>query len=91
MGEAVTVRDGKFLRPKARREETGGEKFLGIIKKILRLTFQLLLLSFFLFIGHWVYIHLLGDPYFRVREVEVEGGRKIRKRPFSPHGGGGNA
>jgi len=79
MGEAVTVRDGKFLRPKARREETGGEKFLGIIKKILRLTFQLLLLSFFLFIGHWVYIHLLGDPYFRVREVEVEGGRKIPK------------
>jgi len=79
MGEAVTVRDGKFLRPKARREETGGEKFLGIIKKILRLTFQLLLLSFFLFIGHWIYVHLSGDPYFRVREVEVEGGRKIPK------------
>jgi len=79
MGEPVTVRDGKFLRPKARREETGGEKFLGIIKKILRLTFQLLLLSFFLFIGHWIYIHLLGDPYFRVREVEVEGGQKIPK------------
>ncbi len=79
MGEAVTVRDGKFLRPKARREETGGGKFLGIIKKIMRLTFQLLLLSFFLFIGHWIYVHLLGDPYFRVREVEVEGGRKIPK------------
>jgi cell division protein FtsQ len=42
-------------------------------------AFQLLLLSFFLFVGHWVYVHLLGDPYFRVREVEVEGGRKITK------------
>lgn len=79
MAEAVTVRGGKFLRPKARREETGGGKFLGIIKKIMRLTFQLLLLSFFLFVGHWIYVHLLGDPYFRVREVVVEGGRKIPK------------
>jgi cell division septal protein FtsQ len=79
MGEAVTVRDGKFLRPKVRREETGGEKFSGIIRKILRLTFQLLLVSFFLFIGHWIYVHLLEDPYFRVREVEVEGGQKIPK------------
>ena len=79
MGEAVTVRDGKFLRPKARREERGAEKFLRVVKKTIRVAFQLLLLSFFLFIGHWVYVHLLGDPYFRVREVEVEGGRKITR------------
>ena len=49
------------------------------MKKTIRVAFQLLLLSFFLFIGHWVYVHLLGDPYFRVREVEVEGSRKIPK------------
>jgi cell division septal protein FtsQ len=79
MGEAVIVRDGKFLRPKVRREEKGAEKFLRVVKKTIRVAFQLLLLSFFLFIGHWVYVHLLGDPYFRVREVEVEGGRKITK------------
>jgi cell division septal protein FtsQ len=79
MGDAVTIRDGKFLRPKTRREEKGGEKFQGIVKKTIRVAFQLLLLSFFLFIGHWVYVHLLGDPSFRVREVEVEGGRKISK------------
>jgi cell division protein FtsQ len=79
MGETLTVRDGKFLRPRTRREEKGGEKFQGIVKKAIRVAFQLLLLSFFLFIGHWVYVHLLGDPYFRVREVEVEGGRKIPK------------
>jgi len=79
MGETLSVRDGKFLRPRRRREEKGGERFQKIVKKAIRVAFQLLLLSFFLFIGHWVYVHLLSDPYFRVREVEVEGGRKIPK------------
>jgi cell division protein FtsQ len=79
MEEGITVQDGKFLRPKTRREEKGAEKFQRIVKKAIRVAFQLLLLSFFLFIGHWVYVHLLGDPYFRVREVEVEGGRKITR------------
>jgi len=79
MGESLTVRDGRFLRPRRRREEKGGEKFQGIVKKATRAAFHLLLLSFFLLIGHWVYVHLLSDPYFRVREVEVEGGRKIPK------------
>jgi cell division protein FtsQ len=79
MGEAITVRDGKFLRPKVRREEKGAEKFLRVVKKTIWVAFQLLLLSFFLISSHWVYIRLLGDPYFRVKEVEVEGGRKITK------------
>ncbi len=79
MGEAVTIREGKFLRPKTRREEKGAEKFLRMVKKTIRVAFQLLLLSFFLFIGHWMYVHLLGDPSFRVREVEVEGGRKMAR------------
>jgi cell division protein FtsQ len=79
MEEAVTVRGGKFLRPRARRQEKGAEKFQGIVKRAIRVAFQLLLLSFFLFIGHWAYIHLLSDSYFRLREVEVEGGRKIPK------------
>jgi cell division protein FtsQ len=79
MGDAVAIRDGKFLRPKLRREEKGGERFQRIVKKVIRMAFQLLLLSFFLLIVHWVYVHLLGDPYFRVREVEVEGGQKITK------------
>jgi len=79
MGETLTVRDGKFLRPRTRRVEKGGEKFQKIVKKAIGVAFQLLLLSFFLFIGHWVYVHLLSDSYFRVREVEVEGGRKIPK------------
>jgi cell division protein FtsQ len=79
MGETLTVRDGKFLRPKARREEKGAEKYLRILKKTIRLVLQLLGLVLFLFVAHWVYVHLLEDPCFRVREIEVEGGRKIPK------------
>jgi len=79
MGETLTVRDGKFLRPKARREEKGAEKYLRILKKTIRLALQLLGLVLFLFVAHWVYVHLLEDPCFRVREIEVEGGRKIPK------------
>jgi cell division septal protein FtsQ len=79
MRETINVRNGKFLRPKVRREEKGAEKFLRILKKTIRLALQLLVLSFFLFAGHWVYVRLLEDPYFRVRKIEVEGGRKIPK------------
>ena len=79
MGETLTVHDGKFLRPRMRKEEKGGEEFQKIMRKAIRAAFQLLLLSFFLFIGHWIYVHLLSDSYFRVREVEVEGNRKIPK------------
>ncbi len=79
MGETLTVRDGKFLRPRMRRTEKGGEKFQKIVRKAIRTAFHLLLLSFFLFIGHRVYVHLLSDSYFRVREVEVEGSRKVPK------------
>jgi cell division septal protein FtsQ len=60
--------------------ETAGEvKFHKILKRVLRISFQLLLISFLLFMGHWFYVHLLGDPFFRVREVEVEGYRKISR------------
>lgn len=79
MGETITVRDGKFFRPKRRREDKGAEKFLRVLKKTIHLTLQLLILFFFLFVGHWVYVHLSEDPHFRVREIEVEGGRKIPK------------
>jgi len=79
MGETLTVRDGKFLRPRMRRAEKGGERFQKIVRKAIRAAFQLLLLSFFLFIGHRVYVYLLSDSYFRVREVEVEGSRKVPK------------
>jgi cell division septal protein FtsQ len=79
IGEAVTMKQGEFFRPKGRRETTGQGTFQKILKKVLRIALQLLLVSFFLFMGHWFYVHLLADPFFRVREVEVEGYRKISR------------
>src|SRR5512147_2719244 len=79
MTEILTVRDGKFLRPRMRRTEKGGERFQKMVRKAIRAAFQLLLLSFFLFVGHRVYVHLMSDSYFRVREVEVEGSRRVPK------------
>ena len=67
----------RFFRPRERREGRGGERFQGILKKTIRIAFHFLLLCFFLFAGHWVYVHLLEDPFFRVREVEVKGCQKI--------------
>lgn len=77
MGEALTVRDGKFLRPKERRETEGGERFAHLLKKLLGVSSHLFTVTFFLFLGHQVYAHLLEDPLFRVREVEVEGHQKV--------------
>jgi cell division septal protein FtsQ len=77
MDETAVIENEKFLRPRKKREAKGGEKFQKMLKKAVRIAFQLLLLSFFFFIGYRVYVHLLEDPWFRVNEVEVEGNRKI--------------
>jgi cell division protein FtsQ len=77
MSEAVTLRDGKFLRPKARREAGGSERFSRLLQRTLHLSSTLLVLSFLLFLGHRIYVRLLEDPLFRVREVDVAGCQKL--------------
>jgi cell division protein FtsQ len=77
MGDTVTIQNEKFLRLKRKRDEKGGEKFQEVLKRAIRVSFRLLLLLLFLFISHLVYVHLSGDPFFRVREIEVEGCQKI--------------
>ncbi|OGP74556.1 MAG: hypothetical protein A2W09_07780 [Deltaproteobacteria bacterium RBG_16_50_11] len=76
MNETIAVHQGRFLRPRT-REEKGGEKFQRWLRKLLRIAAQLLLLFFFLFLGHRVYIHLMEGPLFRLREIEVKGNRQI--------------
>jgi cell division protein FtsQ len=79
MEETVVIQEERFFRPRKKREEKGGERFQRILKKVIRVAFQLLFVSLFFLFGHWAYVHLLEDPYFRVREVEVEGNRKIAR------------
>ncbi len=57
----------------------GEERFQKVLKKAIRVTFQALLLFSLLFVGHWVYVRLLEDPFFQVREVEIVGCRKIEE------------
>jgi cell division protein FtsQ len=77
MEETVNIQHERFFRPREKKKERGGEKYQAILKKAIRASFQLLLVSFSLFIGHWVYVHLLEDPFFRMREIEVKGCRRI--------------
>jgi cell division protein FtsQ len=73
------IGDGRFLRPRGRQEEQGGEKFQAILKKGVWVSFWVLLLSFLLFIGHQTYVFVLEDPFFQVREIELEGYRSLKK------------
>ena len=79
MEDVVTIEQEKFFRPRRKREENGGERIQGILKKAVRVAFHLLLLSLFFFFGFRVYNRLLEDPMFRAREIEVKGGQKIQK------------
>jgi len=72
----------RFLRPARRREVKGGERFQKILRKTLRIALQLVLLSFFLFIGHRGYALISEDSFFQVREVQVEGCRKVPQETF---------
>jgi cell division protein FtsQ len=77
MDDSVKPQEEKFFRPKQRREVRGGERSQRILRKTIRATSTLLLLSCLLFLGHRVYAHLLENPSFRVRQVELRGCQKV--------------
>ncbi len=70
----------KFFRPEKKREERGGERFQEILKRAIRVTFHILFLICFFFAGHQLYVRLLEDSFFRVKEVEIKGCRKIPEK-----------
>ena len=61
------------------RRKEGEEKFLVLLKRSTGAAFRLLLLALLLFSGHWVYVRLLEDPVFQVKEIEIEGCKKISR------------
>ncbi len=79
MVETVTIKEEKFLRPKKRTEGGGGEGFEKVLRKTILIAFKILLISFVLFIGHRFYLFLSEDPFFRIKEIEVEGCGKVSK------------
>jgi cell division protein FtsQ len=70
----------KFFRPEKRKEEKGLERFQRTLKKSIRVAFHFLFLILFFFVGHQVYVRLLEDSFFRMREVEIKGYLKIPKK-----------
>ncbi len=72
----------RFFRPSRAGEAPGGERFQKVLKKVFRCAFQLLVFSFFLFMGHRVYALMLDAPLFQVREVQVEGCDRIPRETF---------
>ncbi len=81
--ELVAVRDGIFLRPKNRKEE-GGEGFRDILGKVIRWAIHLLILASLIFGGHRLYIRLLEDPLFLVKEVEIQGCERLKENDLFP-------
>jgi cell division protein FtsQ len=79
MDETFIVRPGNFLRPKRKPEDRGGERFQGILRKILRLASLSLVLLVFLIGGHGVYITLLDAHSFQMRRIDVVGCQKISR------------
>lgn len=77
--EEFTRRLWRFFHSDERKGSKGEEKFQDLLKKTVRVASQLLLLSFLLFAVHLVYVHLLEDPIFRLREVEIEGCGKVSR------------
>lgn len=70
----------KFFRPEKKGEERGGERFQEILKRAIRAAFHILFLIFFFFAGHQLYVRLLEDSFFQVRNVEIRGCRKISEK-----------
>jgi len=70
----------RFFRPEKKREEKGIERFQRLMWKSIQVAFRLLLLTLVLFLGHRLYIYLLEDSTFQLREVEVRGCRKVEEK-----------
>lgn len=77
--ETVAIQQEKFLRPKERRDERGTERFKALLRRTIRMALLLLFLFLSLFTAHRIYTHLLEDQFFRVRQIEVEGNRKVSR------------
>ncbi len=79
MAETVTIKEERFLRPKKKAGVGGGQKFEKAIRKAIRMAFKILILSLLLFVGHRFYLFLLEAPFFRIREIKVEGCKKVSR------------
>lgn len=69
-----------FFRLETRKGERGEERFQAALKRTIRMALHLLVLIFFLFLSYQLYVYLLDDSFFRVKEIAVKGCRKVSEK-----------
>jgi len=70
----------KFYRPEKKKQEKGLEKFQRLLRRSIRVAFYFLFFILFFFAGYQVYVRLLEESSFRMRNVEVKGCLKIPEK-----------
>ncbi len=67
----------KFYRPEKKGDERIGKRFQEILKQAIRVALHVLALVILFSAGHQLYVRLLEDSFYQVREVEIQGCRKV--------------
>lgn len=70
----------KFYRPERKGDERIGERFQGILKRTIRVALHILIFVILFLVGHQLYVRLLEDSFFQVKEVEIRGCQKIPEK-----------
>jgi cell division protein FtsQ len=78
MEEVLSIQDERFIRVKDRKVFTGERSLQTLFKVFLKISFQILLFLLFSFLCHELYIQVLEDPYFSIKEIEVKGCKRLQ-------------
>ena len=73
----MTFKKANLFKLKRRDSFRENRNFIEILKRLISITFVILLIFLFLFIGHILYVRVVEDPFFSVKEIEIKGCKKI--------------
>lgn len=77
MVEAFVLSNGRFIRLGEKRNFSEEKLFQKVFKGIIRISFQVFLGLLILFIMHELYIEIIEDPFFIVKEIDVKGCERL--------------
>lgn len=78
MEETFAIKEERFIALKNKKNFTGEKTFQDILKEFIRILFQILLVLSLLFLTHKIYLNTIEDTFFRVKEIEVKGCRRLK-------------
>lgn len=77
MVEAFVLSNGRFIRLEEKRNSSEEKLSQKVFKGIIKISFQILLGLLILFIMHELYIEIIEDPFFIVKEIDVKGCERL--------------